>query len=267
VTALPILVDAPFAPMSPSVAETFQLCRHKEMLNHYYVENEFNENLHKGQAFHNTIRDAARKFQAGGSWPDMDELLPLLRTHLATLPTNELKDTDRGTLTQRVDRWQDDLLDALSGFHLFAVGKIQPGSLVGTEEWVRLDFDHPSGRVRATGRIDLLVRVDSELWVIDIKTGKTPENEDISGPLAMALYVTHVRQAYPDAVVRAYELYPARPLLVEYGTERVDTDLLKLIELGHMHFVETEWAKHKGMHCNWCDHFHRCAGLAETSTK
>lgn len=264
-SALSLLVNAPFAPISPSVAETFQLCRHKELLNHYYLESEFNEHLHKGQAFHNTIRDAARKFQVGLNWPDMDELVCMLRAHLATLPTTEPRDTALETLEQRVDRWQDDLITALGGFHLFAVGKIEPGGLVSAEEWVRLDLNHAAGCVRATGRIDLVIRVDGELWIIDIKTGKAPENENISGPLAMALYVTHARQAYPDAEVRAYELYPARPLLVEYDTARVEADLLTLVTLGQTHFAETDWLKHTGHHCNWCDHARRCLGINDST--
>ena len=264
-TALNMLITAPFAPISPSVAETYQLCPHKELLNHYYVESEFNESLHKGQAFHSTIRDAAQKFQESEHWPDMDELMPMLRAHLTKLPMTEPQPTDRETLEQRVDRWQADLLEALGGFLVFVQAKVALGGVVSTEEWVRLDLNHPVGRVRATGRIDLLVRLGSELWVIDIKTGKVPEDDEISGPLAMALYVSSVRESHPGLVVRAYELYPAGQRLVEYDTDNVDPDLLKLVTLGQHHFTEMEWPKHVGTHCNWCDHYRRCMGLDESA--
>lgn len=260
-----MLVAAPFAPMSPSVAETYQLCPHKEMLNHFYVESEFNENLHKGQAFHSTVRDATRKFQVGSNWPDMDELVPMLREHLLKLPAGEVQQGHSETLEQRVNRWQDELLLCLGGFLLFAEGKVESGGLISAEEWVRLDLDHPLGKVRATGRIDLVVRVDGEICVVDIKTGKAPESYDVTSPLALALYVTAVRDKYPGQTVRAYELYPAGDLLLEYDTDNVDADLGKLVTLGQHHFVETEWPKHTGTHCNWCDHYRRCMGLDESA--
>lgn len=258
-----MLLPAPFAPMSPSVAETYQLCPHKELLNHYYVESEFNENLHKGQAFHNTVRDAARRFQTGGLWPGMDELPSMLRAHLVKLPATEPQGAPHETLEQRVDRWQTELLEGLGGFLLFVQGKVMPGGVVSAEEWVRVDLDHPAGKVRATGRIDLLLRVGGELWVIDVKTGKAPESRDVTGPLAMGLYVAAMREAHVGEVIRAHELYPADNLLLEYDTDHVEVDLGKLVALGQQHFVETKWPRHTGTHCNWCDHYRRCMGLDE----
>ena len=260
-----MLMTAPFAPMSPSVAEMYQLCPHKELLNHFCVESEFNENLHKGQALHSTVRDAARKFQDGGNWPYMDELVPMLRAHLIKLPAGEAQNGHSETLEQRVDRWQDELLECLGGFLLFAEGKVESGGLVSAEQWVRLDLDHPAGKVQATGRIDLVVRVDGELCVVDIKTGKVPESYDVTSPLAMALYVAAMRDAHPGQSIRAYELYPAGNLLLEYDTDNVERNLERLVALGQSHFVETEWPKHTGTHCNWCDHFRRCNGSNEAA--
>ncbi|CAM3556118.1 PD-(D/E)XK nuclease family protein [Deinococcus frigens] len=260
-----MLMAAPFAPMSPSVAETYQLCPHKELLSHFYVESEFNENLHKGQALHSTVRDAARKFQVGGNWPDMDELVPMLRSHLSKLPSGEEQSGQSETLAERVDRWLSELLECLGGFLLFAEGKVFPGGVVSAEEWVCLDLDHPAGKVRATGRIDLLLRVNGELWVVDIKTGKVPESYEVTSPLALALYVAAMREAHPGQTVRAYEVYPAGDTLLEYDTDNVDADLGKLVALGQHHFVETEWPKHTGNHCNWCDHYRRCMGLDEAA--
>lgn len=262
-TAPGFLLPAPFAPLSPSVAETFQLCPRKELYNHYLVENEFNELLHKGQAVHNTVRDACRRSQRDGEWPGMDELLPMLRAHLSQLPPSERGQEQEGSLEERVDRWQTELLETIGGFLLFAQKTLPPGSVIASEEWVRVDLRDPAGTVRVTGRLDLLVRVNGELWVIDVKTGKAPERLEVGGPLALALYTAATRQAYPGEVVRAYELYPASGLLLEYGGENTGADLTRLAALGHRHFVETEWPPHRGDHCQWCDHYRRCHGLDE----
>lgn len=252
-----MLLSAPFAPMSPSVAETYQLCPRMELLNHYYVEGKFSEVLHKGQALHGVLAYACQQYQKTAMWPGMDELLPKLTALLADLPKNATPPEQGESQEQRLHRWVAETQDAVAGFVSF-MAQQKGVQVVSSEEWVKVDLTQLTGTVRVTGRLDLLLRVEGELWVLDFKTGKTPKQEWTHGPMAMALYVRAVQEDYPTETVHAFEFYPATQTLVPYDTAQVGQHLQHLYGLGIQHFTETEWQALTGEHCQWCDHFRRC---------
>jgi CRISPR/Cas system-associated exonuclease Cas4 (RecB family) len=248
-------VSAP-KPISPSSAEAFLQCKRRYALDFFNASKGFSEALHFGKAMHRTFQHLAEAHQNTGNWLELEEAGSVLSGYLNDFESNK-PIPPRDQLERLHTGWLEDGMPKLQAFLHQIAPLIERARVVNTERWVKLDLLDPTGTVRATGRVDLILEMpDQEIWVIDFKTGRVRDALEHSYPLA--LYVQSAQLEHPDALVRAFEVYLEPYQMLEYNTDYVIEDLEHLAQIGRDAFSESVFPKCKSALCAWCDYVQIC---------
>jgi ATP-dependent exoDNAse (exonuclease V) beta subunit len=246
-------------PITPSHAETFTQCPRKYAFEHSNIDPGFREALHVGQAMHRTFEHLILEHERTGSWLELCEAASVLNGFLRDFPAGQPRPA-RAELETMHSNWFETGIRKLEVFFRNAAPIIENARVIDTEHWVRLDLLDPNGTIRASGKIDLLLEVNGEIWVMDFKTGRVKEALEQSYPLA--LYVTASRLEHPDKTVRAFEAYFEPFQMLEYNVDRLERDLENLAGVGREAFLEQEFLVRPSVLCAWCEFYAVCVGQA-----
>jgi CRISPR/Cas system-associated exonuclease Cas4 (RecB family) len=243
-------------PISPSSAETFRQCKRKYALEFFDIQKVFSENLHFGSAIHSTFQHLVTQHQKTKSWLEPEEAGTVLSGFLRDFRHDQIM-PPQNELEQLHMQWLETGIRKIYGFLQHIAPLIEQAQVLNTEHWIKLDLLDPHGTVRVTGRVDLIIEMpDSEIWVIDFKSGKI--KDAISQSLPLALYSRAAQLEYPNQTIRAFEAYLEPYEMLEYNTERIDLDLEQLSRIGYATFLEKDFPAEHGVLCAYCDFFKIC---------
>ncbi len=242
-------------PISPSSAESYAQCPRRYALEHYDTPSTFQEPLHTGNALHRTFKHWVDEKTRTGTWLELAEISSVLSSYLRDFDTNKPR-PNRTELEFLHGNWLEDGIYKLESFMRNVQNLIDTATVIDTERWVKLDLLDTNHTVRATGKVDLIIQVGTEIWIIDFKTGKVKNALEHSYPLA--LYTATARLEYPDNVVRTFEAYLEPYQLLEYNTEHLESDLEALANITQTAFVDSVFPMHPSGLCAWCEFYAIC---------
>ena len=242
-------------PISPSGAESFVHCPRKFALEHCDTPATFQENMHTGSALHHAFKDWIDTKTKTGTWLELDEISSVLAAYLRDFDANKPKPS-RAELESLHPTWLEDGIYKLESFIRNVQPLIESAKVFSTEDWVKLDLLRAEYTVRATGKVDLILQVGTEIWVIDFKTGRVKDALEHSYPLA--LYTSAARLEYPNCNVRTFEAYLSPYQLIEYNISYLEQDLENLSDIAFLAFNESLFPTRPGILCTWCDFYNIC---------
>lgn len=242
-------------PISPSSAESYAQCPRRYALEHYDTPSTFQEPLHTGNALHRTFKHWIDEKTKTGTWLELAEISSVFSSYLRDFDANKPR-PNRTELEFLHGNWLEDGIYKLESFIRNLQSLIDSADVIDTERWVKLDLLLSNQAVRATGKVDLILQVGTEIWILDFKSGKVKAALLHSYPLA--LYTATARLEYPNMRVRAFEAYLEPYQLLEYNTEHLEPDLTALADITQTAFADNTFPMQPSGLCAWCEFYAIC---------
>jgi len=239
-----------------------------------------NPSAELGKVFHSLLENAVKGFSAGEetSLESLERILDRLLEETRKRLERDLSTSSYADLTHTLtplawERKRRSLVDAAFEFldslrhrkEMFTgTRKLEFNikNAKGNGRWVEVPIHIPTLRLR--GRIDVLERIDEDIKIVDLKSGRI---EDICGEikpkivLQLRLYGILVQNLYPSARVTLVvndgmeHMLPFDPAIIE-ETKAWLWSKMNLLVTEAIHPAK-KFAK-VGSDCRWCDIRHRC---------
>ncbi len=151
-----------------------------------------------------------------GAWPHVFDNTFERENHAFSSPLNR-------------QRWYDKGLDILEKTYRMAEARGMLVEPIAVEWWFSLEVTSKLGRrFIIRGKIDLIIRIGNDVWVIDLKTGTwKPSAQELADHAQLTIYDMAVRKLLKLDVAKLAFWYPRDKKLM--WTERTERDHEKVI--------------------------------------
>lgn len=160
------------------------------------------------------------------------------------------------------DRWYDKGLEILEKTYRMAEARGMLVEPIAVEWWFTLEVKSKLGRrFIIRGKIDLIIKLGNDIWVIDLKTGTwQPTEQELADHSQLTIYDMAVKKLLKlDDITLAF-WYPRDSKLMP--TKRTERDHEKVInEIENIQFkIEREEFEPTYVRCFLCQYQARCKG-------